>query len=118
MMRALAATMMRAIAALECMLIATAAAADGPPRLAGIVIAPSYRAALFDDGSGVIASSAEGETIGGYIVRSIGSGGVRIERNGQSMLLVPTAADAPLTPIDTGGVTFGLVLRQQPPPDD
>ncbi len=100
------------------MLAATGSWAGELPRLAGTVIAPGHRAALFDTGSGVMIPAGEGESVGGYVVRSIGRGGVRLERDGQTTMLRPSAAGAPPAPVDTGGATFGLVLRAQPRPDD
>ncbi len=100
------------------LVLGSAVLAADMPRLAGVVIAPGRRIALFDTGTGVLTPVDEGDEVTGYRVRSIGPGGVQLERDGLLTVLHTRAAAAAAEPVDTGGVTFGRVLRTQPPSDD
>ncbi len=96
---------------------APAAGAD-LPRVAGVVIAPGERVALFDLGSGGLRTVGVGDAVAGFRVGAIERSGVRLDRDGQTTTVhTGTARRAP-PPADTGGGTFGLVLRSQPPVDD
>lgn len=108
---------MRALV-LAVLLGAGVASAEELPRLTGTVVAPGHRAALFVAGSGVVTPVEEGESVGGYVVRAIGPGGVQLERDGKRVLLAPGRAEAVAAPPTPSGVTFGLALRPQPPVDD
>ncbi|GAC1348365.1 MAG: hypothetical protein NVSMB18_36310 [Acetobacteraceae bacterium] len=102
------------------LLAGSAAGGAELPRLAGMVVAPSHRVALFDAGSGLVTQAAEGDRVGDYTVRAIGPLGVRLERDGNSLMLlpVPSGAAPVAAPVDSGGVTFGLVLHPRGPADD
>ena len=89
-----------------------------PPRLTGIIIAGPRRVAIFDSPPGQPTSVQEGETIAAYTVRRIGPGGVQVEREGRRIALALTQSAQPATPVDTGGVTFGLVVNPRRSPDD
>ena len=107
-----------------------AAPADGPalplPRLAGVVIGPADRAAIFDTRSGGWTVAVEGDEIGRYTVRSITPGQVILADPGGTYVLTPTPgspaaaagadgdgrADAPaptraLTPAQAGALETG-----------
>ena len=70
------------------------AAQQGPPRLAGVVVGPNHRAAIFtsQDGSWVVAG--EGNTVGGYTVLHIIPGGTEVAGPDDRRLLVPAPATA------------------------
>ncbi len=88
------------------------------PRLTGIVVSDERSAAIFEDGSGAITILGEGETLQSMTVQSIGPQGVRLVGPSRTLMLRPTASGTPAGPVDTGGVTFGLVVNEQGPPDD
>ena len=97
---------------------AEGAVASEMPRLAGVVIAPGERIALFDTGSGVLLTVDEGGVVAGYRVRLIDPSGVEIEQDGHVTLL-HTSAMAGLAPPTTAvGTLFGQVPRTLPAPDD
>lgn len=89
------------------------------PRLTGIVIAPNYRAAIFEGTAGLPSNVQEAERIGPYVIRTIRSDAVWVERDGNAVeLALRSSGPARSVPADTGGVTFGLVVnRQEPAPD-
>jgi len=89
-----------------------------PPRLTGIVIAGQHRVAIFDNPPGQSTAVEEGEVIAAYTVRLIRPAGVQVERDGRKVVLSLTQSAQPVTPVDTGGVTFGLVVNPRRPPDD
>lgn len=89
-----------------------------PPRLTGIVIAGPHRVAIFDSPPGQPTAVEEGEKIAAYTVRFIGPAGVQVEREGRRTTLALTQSAQPATPVDAGGVTFGLVVNPRRPPDD
>jgi hypothetical protein len=88
------------------------------PRLTGIVIAGQHRVAIFESSPGVATAVEEGESIATYVVRVVGLDGVQVERDGRRFALALTGSTQAPTPVDTGGVTFGLVVNPQGPPDD
>lgn len=96
---------------------AQAPLAPGLPRLTGIVIAGQHRVAIFEDPSGLTTAFEEGETVAAYTVRSIGTDGVQVEREGRSFALTLTQSAQSVAPVDTGAV-FGRVVNPQRPPDD
>lgn len=100
------------------LLAAAAPAPDAPPRLAGVVVTPDYRAALFERQGGGLETVQEGEAITGFAVRTIGRDGVVLERAGRTLTLQPGAPATGSPPADPGGVTFGVQIRPQGPPDD
>ncbi len=97
---------------------AGAQAPPDPPRLTGIIIAGPRRVAIFDSPPGQPTSVQEGETVAAYTVRLIGPAGVQVEREGRRISLALTQSAQPAAPVDTGGVTFGLVVNPRRPPDD
>jgi hypothetical protein len=108
------------VAAAAWLLAGSAARAADLPRLAGVVVSPHHRMALFEAGSGLVTQVAEGDRVDGYTVQAIGPGGVQLERDGSRVMLLPAPSGNAVVPkpIDTGGVTFGLVLHPHGPPDD
>ena len=108
--------MRRAFIAWLALVSAPAHAAD-PPRLTGTVFTPGDRVALFES-AGTVTPVREGEDVGGYVVGSIKAGEVYLVREGKTLILRPSATNAPAPPVDDGGVTFGLVLRDKAPADD
>ncbi len=70
------------------------AAQPAPPRLAGVVVGPDHRAAIFasPDGSWVVAG--EGDTVGGFTVLRIVPGGTEVAGPDDRLLLVPVPAAA------------------------
>ena len=109
------------VGALAALLLGAAApkqAAPDLPRLTGIVVSDKRSTAIFEDGSGAITTLGEGETLQSMTVQSIGPQGVRLVGPSRTLMLRPTASGAPAVTVDTGGVTFGLVVNAQGPPDD
>lgn len=107
-----------ALATAPCGARAQALPSPEPPRLTGIVIAGPRRVAIFDSPPGRPTSAQEGETVAAYTVRTIGPGGVQVEREGRRIALALTRSAQPATPADAGGVTFGQVVNPRRPPDD
>ena len=89
------------------------------PRLSGIVIAPNYRAAIFETTGGLPSNVQEAERIGPYVIRTIQPAAVWVELDGTAVeLVLRSSGPARSVPADTGGVTFGLAVnRQEPAPD-
>ncbi len=85
-------------------LLMGAAPPDGPasplPRLAGVVVTPAGRAAIFDTGNGRWTVSAEGDEIGHYTVRSITPGQVILADPGRTYVLTPTPGALAATAAD------------------
>ena len=100
------------------LLAASAARAGELPRLAGTVVSPSQRIALFQAGPGGALAVGIGEDVGGYVVREIGPGRVQLDRSDRHVTVSIGGAAAPSGPPDPGGVAFGLVLHRQGPADD
>jgi len=77
-------------------------AAAAPPRLAGVIIGPDGRRAIFDPAGGKPTVAAEGARIGGFTVTAIeadrvtvaGEGGTRVLRPVFAGAAHPRAADA------------------------
>ena len=74
---------------------ALAAAQQAPPRLAGVVVGPDHRAAIFasPDGSWVVVG--EGDTVGGFTVLRIIPGGTELAGPDDRRLLAPAPASPP-----------------------
>ena len=94
------------------------AVASEMPRLAGVVIAPGERIALFDTGSGVLLTVDEGGVVAGYRVRLIDRSGVEIEQNGQVTLLHTSAMAGLASPAAAVSTLLGQVPLTLPAPDD
>ena len=100
------------------LLAAYPASASELPRLAGTLVGPGQRIALFQAGPGNAVAVGIGEGVGDYVVREIGPGQVRLDRADHDIIVSIEGAVAPVPPVDTGGATFGRVLHRQGPPDD
>lgn len=79
-----------------------AAAVAGPagaelPRLAGVLIGPAGRRAIFAPAAGKPLVLAEGQSLGRYTIRSIAAGGVVLAGSEGSRTLRPTHLGAPAT---------------------
>ena len=109
---------MRRWGLLATLLAAQTAGASELPRLAGTLVSPGQRIALFQAGPGHAVAVGIGEDIGDYVVREIGPGQVRLDRAEHDIIVSIEGAVAPAPPVDAGGATFGLVLHHQGPPDD
>lgn len=96
------------------------AAEAGPdlPRLTGIIVSSDRSAAIFEDARGIITTLSEGETMEGLTVQSIGPQGVRLVGPNRTVMIRPTPSGIVADPVDTGGVTFGLIVNPPGPPDD
>lgn len=84
------------------------------PRLAGTLIGPEERLALFAEPGGTI-PAAIGEHVGDYVVGDIEPGRVRLDKAGRQIVV---SLEAAATTVRQQGVTFGLILRQPGPADD
>ena len=107
---------MRCVLAAALLLGAGRSSAAEVPRLTGTLIGPGERTALFADPGGTI-PAAVGEHIGDYVVSGIEPGRVRLDKSGRQ-IVVSLEAAATAAAVPQSGATFGLVLRQQGPPDD
>ncbi len=66
------------------------AAADGLPRLAGVIVGPSGRHAIFVDSTGHPRVGTEGSSIGGFTVRAIAPGEVTVSSSAGERVLRPS----------------------------
>jgi hypothetical protein len=76
---------------------AQVAATDGAtdlPRLAGVIVGPERRSAIFADGAGKPSVAGEGASIGRFTVRAIGPGKVTVTSSEGESVLRPWYADA------------------------
>ena len=73
---------------------AAEAAATDLPRLAGVIVGPGRRSAIFADGAGKPRIAAEGASIGRFTVRAIAPGQVTVTSSEGESVLRPWYADA------------------------
>jgi hypothetical protein len=92
--------------------------ASSLPRLCGIVVAGPERVAIFELAPGVTTAAAEGEQVGPYLIRGITMQEVRVEQDGRALNLAIVQSGGTRGLVDNGGVTFGVVVNPQSPPDD
>jgi len=74
---------------------AAPAAVEQLPRLAGIVVGPDGRRAIFADGAGRMRAAAEGTRVGPFAIKSISPGQVTVTTREGEQLVRPSFASAP-----------------------